>query len=185
MNTADNKQSVKERISRHALLFQCVGFGLVMVVLWLDELLDIPRWLLGAEPTPVNWREGILESAMVFIIGGQTFAWTDLALGRIRRLEGFLIVCAQCRKTRISEHWVPLEAYLSEHPDAAHAHRLCPTCEDTLYWSAQEGRVGHRTAGDITVELQRQAPQRRGVRWSDTVIRKADGETGLGDRPEG
>ncbi|MBN1487627.1 MAG: transporter substrate-binding domain-containing protein [Anaerolineae bacterium] len=42
----------------------------LMVVIWLNEILDIPNLLLGAPPSPINLREAIFESLTIIIIAG-------------------------------------------------------------------------------------------------------------------
>ena len=50
-------------------------------------------------------------------------------LNHIRRLEGLLSICMNCKKIRTeSNDWQQLEHYLSEHSDAVFSHGLCPTC---------------------------------------------------------
>ena len=44
-------------------------FILVVILLWVDEISDLPHVLFGAPETPINWREAILETLMVGIVG--------------------------------------------------------------------------------------------------------------------
>ena len=48
----------KVSIVRRIVLFEVLGFTPVILFLWLDEVLDIPRYLLGAQATPIMrpWR---------------------------------------------------------------------------------------------------------------------------------
>ena len=52
-------------------------------------------------------------------------------LARIKRLEGLLSICMQCKKIRTqSNDWLQLEKYITEHSDALFSHGLCPDCLD-------------------------------------------------------
>ncbi|MEA3488851.1 MAG: PAS domain S-box protein [Candidatus Omnitrophota bacterium] len=64
----------------------------------------------------------------------------EKAAGHIKRLEGLVPICVNCKKMRVKEKdpkdpgaWVPLERYLSEHTEASLTHGLCPDCVKKLY----------------------------------------------------
>ena len=44
-------------------------FVLLCMLAWLDEIVDLPHLLLGASPTPVNWREGSIETVLIACVG--------------------------------------------------------------------------------------------------------------------
>ena len=51
------------------------------------------------------------------------------ALSRIRRLEGLLPICAECKSIRDTEgSWHPLELFIKERSEAEFTHGWCPTC---------------------------------------------------------
>lgn len=53
----------------------------------------------------------------------------EVALARIKRLEGILTICMRCKKIRNdAEVWESLEKYLTEHTDAFFSHGYCPDC---------------------------------------------------------
>jgi len=45
------------------------AFVLLCILVWLDEILDIPHLLLGAPSTSINWREAVGETIMVVAVG--------------------------------------------------------------------------------------------------------------------
>lgn len=62
------------------------------------------------------------------------------ALLHIKRLEGFLPICAHCKRIRMEaadakeqKSWVPLETYIQDKTDAEFTHGLCPECSKELY----------------------------------------------------
>jgi PAS domain S-box-containing protein len=44
-------------------------FVLLCILVWLNEILDLPHLLLGAPHTPINWQEAITETVMIAGIG--------------------------------------------------------------------------------------------------------------------
>ena len=64
----------------------------------------------------------------------------EAAMSHIKRLEGLVPICVNCKRMRISEAdpkdpaaWVPLERYISERTDASFTHGLCPDCIKKMY----------------------------------------------------
>ena len=56
------------------------------------------------------------------------------ALAKVRRLTGLLPICMHCKKIRDDKgYWNQLEAYISEHSEAAFSHGLCPECREKYY----------------------------------------------------
>jgi PAS domain S-box-containing protein len=69
----DNR-SLRERIHRRLQrLLMPVFFALLIVIVWLNELLDIPHHLFGMPRTPSNWQESALET--LFILLAALAAW--------------------------------------------------------------------------------------------------------------
>ena len=55
----------------------------------------------------------------------------EATMSRIKRLEGLLSICMQCKKIRTeSNDWLRLEKYIGENSDATFSHGLCPECLD-------------------------------------------------------
>ena len=123
----------KKGFTTRILVFEGVGFSLVLGLLWLNEGLDLPHTLLGAPTTPVNWREGLLESAAVLLLGTGTLTWTYRALTRIRYLEGLVLICMDCRRVYVQGRWIPFEVYVIDHSEAVLSHSVCPECKEKHY----------------------------------------------------
>lgn len=50
-------------------------------------------------------------------------------LAEVKILQGFLSICAQCKKIRNDRgSWQPMEAYIGEHSNAQFSHGYCPDC---------------------------------------------------------
>jgi DNA-binding response OmpR family regulator len=55
------------------------------------------------------------------------------ALSRVKRLHGLLPICAYCKRIRNDRnYWQQVEAYVTEHSEAAFSHSICPDCYETV-----------------------------------------------------
>lgn len=53
----------------------------------------------------------------------------EVALGRVKQLEGILPICAWCKRMREADQtWIPLEEYISCRTTASFSHSICPDC---------------------------------------------------------
>ena len=64
----------------------------------------------------------------------------EQALGHIKKLEGILPICANCKRIRVDDaaphslrSWMKIESYLSTRTDALFSHTICPECMKKLY----------------------------------------------------
>jgi len=56
------------------------------------------------------------------------------ALAEVKTLQGFLPICANCKKIRDQEGlWHKVEQYITDHSDAQMTHSLCDACLEELY----------------------------------------------------
>jgi len=128
------ESSGRKLVSRRVLVYEAAAFLGIILFTWLDELLDLPRIFFGAEATPVNWRESLLESVVVAIVGAVILHFTHRIFERMKYLEGILPVCASCKKIRDKENnWHSIEVYIRDRTDADFSHSICPECAARLY----------------------------------------------------
>ncbi|SHO49307.1 hypothetical protein [Desulfopila aestuarii] len=124
----------RESVSRRVLVYEGVAFLSIILFIWLDELLDLPRIFFGAEATPINWRESLVESVVIAIVGIVIVYYTHRIFERMKYLEGILPVCASCKKIRDQENkWHQIESYIRDRTDADFSHSICPECAARLY----------------------------------------------------
>ena len=64
----ESKRAEQAILNRRTWLPVASMFVLLGVLVWLDEILSLPR-LLGAPHTPINWREAIIETVMIAGLG--------------------------------------------------------------------------------------------------------------------
>jgi hypothetical protein len=116
----------------HRILWiEGIGFGVIILLSWLDELIALPRLILGGGAHP-NWRESALESLLTFIVWLAVFVTTRRILRRFHYLEEMLQMCAWCRKLNHGGEWTSLEDYCSRELGVDISHGICPSCGRTL-----------------------------------------------------
>ncbi len=55
------------------------------------------------------------------------------ALGQVKQLEGFLPICAYCKKIRNDQsYWEQIEVYIGERSRTTFSHGICPDCNDRI-----------------------------------------------------
>jgi hypothetical protein len=109
-------------------MLEAAGFALIIAIIWLDELLDLPRLLFGAAPTPVRVGEGLLESVLTVLVGAIVVGITYRAFRRIQYLESLIVLCAWCRRVRANDEWLSVEDFLEREHNAHTTHGICRTC---------------------------------------------------------
>ena len=123
----------KKIIAKNVIAFEIVCFAVVILSLWADEILDVPHVLFGAEQTPVNWVEGVFETAIICALCIVVVSLTRRFLNEIRYLEGLLSVCSFCKKIRSGKEWISIEKYIQDHSAAEFSHGVCPDCAEKYY----------------------------------------------------
>jgi uncharacterized membrane protein len=49
-------------VSKRVIIYEIVSFVFILLVIWLDEIVDIPHHFFGAVETPVNFEEALFEA---------------------------------------------------------------------------------------------------------------------------
>ena len=84
----------KKEFTKKILAVECAGFLIVIIILWMDEILDIPAVVFGGQPTPINYTESLFETVLVVALAACVIIMTARLLQRIRYLEGILSIQA-------------------------------------------------------------------------------------------
>jgi len=127
------KTELSRTISKKVITYEILIIACMIALIWLDEIIDIPCLLLGADPTPLNWRESVFESGIIAMIGIVITYYTKL-FRRLKYLEGILPLCASCKKIRDDKgHWRQIESFIQDRSDAEFSHSICPECAKALY----------------------------------------------------
>ena len=57
----------------------------------------------------------------------------ELALSRVKQLQGLLPICSYCKKVRDDQnYWQQVDSYISKHSEIAFSHGICPDCYERL-----------------------------------------------------
>jgi len=123
----------RKTLGKRVAGYEITGFVIMIVIIWLDEIIDIPHRLFGAAATPVNLTESMFETVLILVLGTMVVGVTLQFIKRVQFLEGLLAVCAKCKRIRVNDRWVPIEVYVNEHSEAEFTHSICPECFETLY----------------------------------------------------
>ena len=110
--------------------WQFVCFGLMLVLVWATELLDLPALFYGIEQDVDAVRRiyrPFTLTAFVIVVAVVTVGQTYMTQRRI--LSGVLVVCSRCHRIRMQDQaWQRIERYIVEHSAATFSHSLCPEC---------------------------------------------------------
>ena len=129
----------KKQFVKRIIVVEIIGFLSAILIIWIDELADLPHIIFGVLATPVNYSESIFESVVIALLGVVIILLTHSILQRLNYLEGILPVCSFCNKIRSKEGWIPIEDYISQHSEADFSHSLCPQCAEANYGDLIEG----------------------------------------------
>jgi len=106
----------------------------IIVLIWADEVFDLPHLLFHADATPMNLIESILETVVFIPLAIVLLFRLNRLLKQINIMEGFHKVCASCHLVWDPEKgWRQWESYIKEHSEAAFSHGICPDCAKKLY----------------------------------------------------
>jgi CheY-like chemotaxis protein len=57
----------------------------------------------------------------------------EIALSRVKQLQGLLPICSYCKKIRNDgNYWQQIDAYFADHADAQFSHGICPGCYEAV-----------------------------------------------------
>jgi hypothetical protein len=127
--------ATKSRHVQWIFVWQAIILLIFLFMTFSNEVLDLPHLLLGDSPTSWPQRTGEICIEVIIslsVVSLETYFFRKL-LRRIKILEGFLPICANCKKIRKQDQWVQIEQYIGENSLARFSHSLCPECVQKLY----------------------------------------------------
>jgi len=74
---------------------------------------------------------------------------------RIKILEGFIPICAKCKKIKKQMEWQSIEDYITEHSLVKFTHSLCPQCCRELYPEFAEKLLSDNSHDTQGVEIKK------------------------------
>ena len=114
------------------LAYEGLGFGIIIALCWIREFTGLPRLLLGGEPRVSDWREPTVETLLIVLVWAIVALLTRRLVRHLLYLEGFLRVCAWCRKIGYQDKWIPLEEYFQRGFHVGTTHAVCPDCRQKV-----------------------------------------------------
>lgn len=118
------------------LSVEAVGFGLLLVLLLADEIVDLPHLFLGAPRTPVRISELLIEVGATLIMGGAVIVASWRVNQRIAYMESLILICGACRRVSVDGRWIAVEEYIQRRRDRQTTHGVCPACYDQVMGAA-------------------------------------------------
>jgi hypothetical protein len=123
-----------------ALLWQSLGFLIVVVLTWSDALFDLAHVLLGFQNRAMDLNRTVITTLVLLLLWVFSAYEVYRVVSRLSYLESFLHVCAWCRRIEYNNRWLSLEAHFAEKTGREASHGICPECaEKTLRSVLGEG----------------------------------------------
>ena len=127
---------MKSKTLRIITISQLAIFLLLLCLTLGNEIIDIPHYIFHDAPTLYSQRSGeiIIELSIFSIVMVFEAVLLKNLYRRIRLLEGFIPICANCKKIKNTEdQWEQIEQYITKHSLAQFSHGICPDCVRQLY----------------------------------------------------
>jgi hypothetical protein len=118
----------KQRSPRTLLWYQVGVFGFLILISWMDELFSLPNRIFGGPLSAPNLREAAFETTIILLVAIPLIAHTRRVVTRPFYFEGFLRVCAWCKKVEHHGDWIPVAEFFQERFDTPTSHGMCPAC---------------------------------------------------------
>jgi hypothetical protein len=109
-------------------LYQNLGFLVIILLCFLDDLLQLPRLIFSDHPFAFVYRRSTLDILLVFGVWFLVGRSTRRILERVHYLEKFMRVCAWCRRIHFKGEWMPLEEFMRQSFDTPTTHGICSEC---------------------------------------------------------
>lgn len=138
---SENRAARKMRSRRTLLWWQTAAFAILVATSWADEIFGLSS-LPFAGPRDANLREALFETLVVVLVAVPVVIHTWRVVRRPFDFEGFLKVCAWCKKVHEGSEWLPVHEFFLERFDARTSHGICPA-----FFATQDGGDPGRLVG--------------------------------------
>ena len=111
----------------YVAIWQGAGFSLLLLLVWFNELFDVPSLLAGRPAAAPDLFRGCISTAGVLFAAIVTIGHTYVQQRNI--VSGMLTLCCYCHKIQIDQAiWQRIEEYIGKHSLALFSHGVCPEC---------------------------------------------------------
>lgn len=109
-------------------MYQNLGFLGIIILCFLDDLLQLPGLVFSDHPFAFMYRRSTLDMLLVLAVWFLVSRSTHRMLRRVQYLERFMRVCAWCRRINYKNEWMPLEQFMQQSFDTPTTHGICKDC---------------------------------------------------------
>lgn len=78
-------------LSKRIFYYQIFGFFSVLIVIWLDEVIDLPYLLSLSGKTPINFAESIIETIIILFLSFFIISISHKAIKKIKNILHYYI----------------------------------------------------------------------------------------------
>jgi hypothetical protein len=121
-----------------ALLWQSLGFLIVVVLTWSDAIFDLAHAILGLPHRAEDLNRTAITTVVLVLLWMFSAYKIYLVVSRLSYLESFLHVCAWCRKIEYNDRWLSLEAHFAQKTGGKVSHGICPECSKKVMSQARK-----------------------------------------------
>lgn len=111
--------------------YEIAGFVSILVISWANEIFGFSQRILGAKYA-MNWQDAATETLIAVVVAIPTIIMSWRLTERLHYLEGFLRVCAWCRKVGEGDEWISIEQFVEKNLNTQTSHGICPDCARKL-----------------------------------------------------
>ena len=127
---------INRKKTQRILWYEAIGFLFLIALSWLNELVSLPLLIFGGDKYSASMHEAMMETIALVVVGFAVISVTMRLMRRLFYLDGFLRVCAWCRKVGHDDEWASIEQYFARGFDIETSHSICPECH--AKWAAQK-----------------------------------------------
>jgi len=120
-----------------ALLWQGVGFLIIIVLTWSDALFDLAHAIFGRPHQSPDLNRTAITTVVILLLWIISSYKVYMVVSRLSYLESFLHVCVWCRKIEHEHNWLSLEEHFSRKTGRMASHGICPECSKKMLREVQ------------------------------------------------
>ena len=110
--------------------YEVAAFGAIIAISWANEIGGLAQNLFGGNYFP-NWQHAAVETVITILVAAPTIFLSWRLSKRLHYLEGFLRICAWCRKVGQSDDWISIEEFVQKKLNTQTSHGICPACSQS------------------------------------------------------
>jgi hypothetical protein len=127
-------------------LYQNLGFLGILILCFLDDLLQLPGLVFSDHPFAFVYRRSTLDMLLVLAVWFLVSRSTRRILERVQYLEKFMRVCAWCRRIHFKGEWMPLEEFMRQSFDTPTTHGICKECLERQQAAIDRAKAARKKA---------------------------------------